>query len=82
MQACVVGSIKISVESIAESMISKYNIHNSKIRPITDDIADEEMMVDYNGSEIGEADKMLMEALHIYFKDHPKAIQFYTKNIF
>ena len=32
MQACVVGSIKISVESVAESMISKYNIHNSKIR--------------------------------------------------
>ena len=82
MQACVVGSIKISVESIAESMISKYNIHNSKTRPITDDIADEEMMVDYNGPEIGEADKMLMEALHIHFKDNPKGIHFYTKNIF
>ena len=82
MQACVVGSIKISVESIAESMISKYNIHNSKIRQIADDIAEEEMMVDYNGPEIGEADKMLMEALHIHFKDNPKGIHFYTKNIF
>ena len=28
IQACIVGSIKISVESVAESIISKYNIHN------------------------------------------------------
>ena len=55
MQACVVGSIKTSVESVAESMISKYNIHNSKIRRITDDVADDEMIIDYNGPDIGEA---------------------------
>ena len=34
LQACIV--IKISLESVAESMISKYNIHNSKIRPVDD----------------------------------------------
>ena len=72
IQACIVGSIKISVESVAESMISKYNIHNSKIRRIADHIADEEMMVDYNGPELGNADKLLMESLYLLFKESPK----------
>ena len=40
------------------------------------------MMVDYSGPEIGEADKMLIEALHIHSKDNTKGILFYTKNIF
>ena len=43
IQVCVGGSIKISVESVAESLISKYNNYNSKIRRISDEIADFEM---------------------------------------
>ena len=43
LQACIV--IKISVESVAESMISKYNIHNSKIRPVDDITVEHEMMI-------------------------------------
>ena len=82
MQACAVGAIKISVESVAESMISKYNIHNSKIRPIGEDTAEHEMMIDYNGPAIGEADGVLMEALQLHFKDNPKGIHFDTHNIF
>ena len=82
IQACVVGSIKISVESVAESMISKYNIHNSNIRSIADDIADDEMMIDYNGPDIGEADKLLIESLYLHFKDNRNGIHFYTGNIF
>ena len=52
LQACVVGAIKISVESVAESMITKYNIHNSKIRPVDDITVEHEMMIDYNGPDI------------------------------
>ena len=37
MAEAVVGCIKLGLESIAESMISKYNIHSTYIRPITDD---------------------------------------------
>ena len=80
-QACVVGSIKISVESVAESMISKYNIHSSNIRGISDDVADDEMMVDYNGPDIGEADKLLMESLYLHFKNNRNGIHFHTGNI-
>ena len=33
-------------------MISKYNIHNSKIRPIGEDTAEHEMMIDYSFSSV------------------------------
>ena len=57
-----------------ESLIPNYNNHNSKIRRISDEIADFEMMIDYNGPEIGEADKLLMESLILHFKDNTKGI--------
>ena len=63
MQATAVSSIKLSVESIAESFISIYNIHNSKLRPIEEDTAEDEMMIHLNGPEIGEADNVLTSAL-------------------
>ena len=55
-----------------ESLIPNYNNHNAKIRRISDEIADFEMMIDYNGPEIGEADKLLMESLILHFKDNTK----------
>ena len=44
-EACVVGVIKISVESVAESIMSKYNIHNSKIQSVDDITVEHEMMI-------------------------------------
>ena len=52
-------ALKISVESIDESMmVSKYNIHNSKIRQIGEEKAKEEIMLDYNDPYRGEANKV------------------------
>ena len=65
-----------------ESLIPNYNNHNSKIRRISDEIADFEMMIDYNGPEIGEADKLLMESLILHFKDNTKGIHFHPCYIF
>ena len=65
-----------------ESLIPNYNNHYSKIRRISDEIADFEMMIDYNGPEIGEADKLLMESLILHFKDNTKGIHFHTCNMF
>ena len=48
--------------------MQKYNNHTSKIEGISDETADFEMMNDYNGPEIGEADKLLMESLLLHFK--------------
>ena len=67
MAAAVVGCIKLGLESIAESMISKYNIHSSYIRPISDDSVHNEMVIDCNGPSINEADDVLSEAASYYF---------------
>ena len=74
--------IKISVESVAESMISKHNIHNSKIRPVDDITVEHEMMIDYNRPDIGEADGVLIEALHMHFRESSLGINFNTQKIF
>ena len=51
------------MESVAESIISKYGIHNSKIRALKDTTANNEMFVAINGPEVGEADSLLAKAL-------------------
>ena len=63
LQATVIGAIKISVESVAESIISKYALHNSKIRKLNDSTANDEMFIAVNGPELGEADALLAKAL-------------------
>ena len=52
MDATVVAAIKVSVESVAESIISKYSIHNTKLRPINDDTANNEMFIAVNGPKL------------------------------
>ena len=67
MNAIAVAVVKLSVESIAESYISIYNIHNSDIRAIKEETAKDEMMIHINGPAIGEADDTLKAALDKYF---------------
>ena len=68
MQATFVGAIKTSVESISESVISVYNKHNSDIRTIGEELANDEMFVAWNGPEIGEYVDILRIALDLYFE--------------
>ena len=63
MLATLVGAIKIGVESVAESVISKYSIHNSKIRNIKDNTANNEMFIAVNGPKVGEAYETIKKAL-------------------
>jgi hypothetical protein len=78
IQAICVCCIKLSVESAAELMISKYNIHNNELRCISEETALSEMFVAYNGQEIGESSKLLSEVLTEHFK--PKGCHFVTHN--
>ena len=52
MDIILVASIKISVEIAAESVISKYSIHNSKIRPVADKTANGQRAVRLQGREV------------------------------
>ena len=67
MRATYEACVKISVESVAESVISVYNQHNSKIRNIGEENANDELCIAYNGPEIGEADEVLRDALDLHF---------------
>ena len=70
MHVTLVGAIKLSVEGVAESIISKYSIHNGKTRPIKDEAVNDEMFVDVNGPQLGEADEMLSKAFDMKFNGH------------
>ena len=78
MQATAVSAIKLSVESIVESFISVYNLHNNKLRPMEEETVDDEMMIHLNGPEIGECDKILKLALDKHFNG--KSWHFTTQN--
>ena len=67
MKATLAVAIKISVESVAESVILKYFIHNTKIRPVSDKISNDEMFIAVNGPELSEADDILAKALDLKF---------------
>ena len=45
MHAISVGCIKLSIESVAEFMISKYNLHNNPLRSISEENANDEMFL-------------------------------------
>ena len=53
------------------SYISEYNLHNSDIRPINEETAEDEMNIHLNGPELGEADEILKAALDKHFKGGP-----------
>ena len=60
LQAISISCIKLSVEFVAESMISKYNLHNNPLRSISEETA-------HDGPGIGESDALLSEALMRHF---------------
>ena len=45
LQATVIGAIKIGVDSIAQSIIPKHALHNSKIRKLKDSTANDDMLL-------------------------------------
>ena len=73
LQAIVVASIKISVESIAESFIGEYNRRNDKLRTLSEDAAEFDMEIAKNGPVMAECDSVVKECLDIYFNTKTKS---------
>ena len=84
MRATYEACIKISVESVgdSESIISIYNQHQSKIRNISEDNANDELLISFNGPEVGEADNILKQALDLHFAKYGKGWHFTTNSPF
>ena len=80
--ATFVGAIKTNVKSIAESMILVFNNLNSDVRPIGNDILNDEMFVTQKGPEIGECDNILRKALDLHFSKTRLGVHFKTNNLF
>ena len=59
---------------MAEFMVSKYNLHNNPLRSISEENANDEIFLSYNGPEIGESDGLLSEVLTRHF--NPKGWHF------
>ena len=82
LRATYEASIKLSVESVAESVISVYNLHNSKVRNIGEETANDELFIAVNGPEMGEADKTLKEALNLHFAKKHGHWNFTSNSVF
>ena len=63
-----VSAVKISVESVIESLTSKFEIHFNKFRNVNEDTAYNEMMVSVNGPSPAQCDKVVMAAMKQYLK--------------
>ena len=69
MQSIVCASIKISVESVVESLVSRYESHFTKNRNLDESNALDEMTIAENGPSIFKADKILSNAMNKYWRD-------------
>ena len=63
-----VSAVKISVETVIESLTSKFEIHFNKFRNVTEGTAYNEMMVSINGPSPAQCDKVVMAAMKQHFK--------------
>ncbi|CAB3987438.1 Hypothetical predicted protein [Paramuricea clavata] len=63
-----VSAVKVSVQSVIESLTSKFEIHFNKFRNVNEDTAYNEMMVGVNGPLPLQCDKVVMAAMKQHFK--------------
>ena len=59
--------LKVSVESIVESLVSRYENHFTSSRQLTEEHALDEMIISENGPNLHEADSILERALNKYW---------------
>ena len=62
-----VAAIKISVDSVVESLVSRYEVHFDKERQLTEEHALNEMEIAENGPTFAKADNILKAAMNMYW---------------
>ena len=78
MHSISAACVAISVESIVESVVSIYETRQTKSRTLSDDRANYEMQIGYNGPDLAKADTMLKKAMDSYFKAHKQGKWHFT----
>ncbi len=64
MHVICAASVSMSVESVVESVVSMYENRQSKFRHLSDDRANNEMMIAVNGPYIAHSDAILEKSLN------------------
>ena len=64
------SAVKVSVESVVESLVSRYECHFDSSRQLKEEHALDEMIIAENGPDIVHADKLLISAMNQYWKDN------------
>ena len=73
MTCLATAAVKVSVESVVESLVSRYETHFDKKRQLSEIHALDEMVIAENGPELVHADKILICAMNKYWHDQSKA---------
>ena len=64
------ASVKVSVESVVETLVSRYEQHFDSSRQLTEDHALEEMQIAENGPLLQHADSLLDRSMNNYWKSN------------
>lgn len=67
LHAVTVAATIMSVESVCESLTSKYEYHNNRRRPISEETAHHEMIISVNGPLPTKCDSIINNALNQFF---------------
>lgn len=66
------AAVKVSVESVVETLVSRYESHFNKTRSLKEENAIDEMMIAENGPTIFKANSVLSAAMNDYWKSNSK----------
>ena len=69
MQGICCAVVKISVESVVESLVSRYEVHFDKTRQLMEEHALQEMEIAENGPILARADSVIESAMNAYWND-------------
>ena len=72
LHGIVCGAVKVSVESVVESLVSRYESHFNKNRTLDEKNAMDEMLIAENGPTIFQANSVLKAAMNKYWKENSK----------
>ena len=72
MQGILCASVKVSVESVVESLVSRYESHFGKDRNMKEENARDEMIIAENGTSLFRANAVLLAAMNQYWKTTSK----------
>ena len=67
-----ISAVKVSVESVVESLVSRYENHYTSSRQMSEDHALEEMTIAENGPLLHHADSLLKRAMNRYWTENTR----------